>query len=199
MLTTTRMNSYLERLRQGDLAARNELVGAVAGRMRLLSQRMMGDFPRLMRWESFEDVSQHAILRLYTSLERACPESTEAFYRRAALQVRRQVHDRVRHFFGPEGMAIHERTNRDIGGSSLDYSDGSTYNPVKLATWTEFHVAINQLPELEKEVFDLLWYHELNQEEVGEILGKSTRQVCRYWLSARLRLGRHFGSSIEVS
>ena len=52
--------------------------------------------------------------------------------------------------------------------------------------WGEFHELVEQLPERQREVFELLWYHELNQEEAAEVLGISSRQVKRIWRDAKL-------------
>jgi RNA polymerase sigma-70 factor (ECF subfamily) len=54
--------------------------------------------------------------------------------------------------------------------------------------WSEFHEAIERLPDNEREVFELLWYHELPQEEVANLVGLSVRQVKRIWRAAKLRL-----------
>jgi RNA polymerase sigma-70 factor (ECF subfamily) len=55
---------------------------------------------------------------------------------------------------------------------------------------------VETLPANEREVFEMLWYHELSQEEVAQLVGLSVRQVKRIWRSAKLRLHDHlFGES----
>jgi RNA polymerase sigma factor (sigma-70 family) len=61
-------------------------------------------------------------------------------------------------------------------------------DPCNLAEWTEFHRQVEVLPEDEREVFNLLWYGELTQAEVAEVLGIAVRTVIRRWQAARVRL-----------
>ncbi len=60
--------------------------------------------------------------------------------------------------------------------------------PSSLAEWSEFHEAVERLPEEEREAFDLLWYQGLSQPEAAELLGVSPRTIKRRWRSARLLL-----------
>ena len=59
---------------------------------------------------------------------------------------------------------------------------------VDLKKWSEFHLLVEGLPEEEKDMVDLLWYQELTQKEVGNLLGISIRTVKRRWQSARIKL-----------
>ena len=61
-----------------------------------------------------------------------------------------------------------------------------THEPSRLAVWTEFHRQVADLPEEDREVFDLLWYQGLTQAEAAAVLGISERTVSRRWISARL-------------
>src|SRR5262249_53408538 len=47
---------------------------------------------------------------------------------------------------------------------------------------------IGKLPEEQREAFDLLWYQELNQEEVARVLGVPVPTVKRRWRDAKLEL-----------
>jgi hypothetical protein len=44
---------------------------------------------------------------------------------------------------------------------------GAEPSPEELERWTEFHCQVEALPAEGREVFDLLWYHELTQEEAA--------------------------------
>ncbi|MBB03718.1 MAG: hypothetical protein CMJ47_13825 [Planctomyces sp.] len=69
-----------------------------------------------------------------------------------------------------------------------------------MAEWTEMHEVIESLPEESKEMFDLLWYHELSQEEVASLIGLSTRQVKRRWRDAKLLLAERMnGEAPSIS
>jgi RNA polymerase sigma factor (sigma-70 family) len=193
------LHNCLERLKKGDLTARGELIARVSGRLNALAGRMLRDYPGVARWEEADDVFQQAALRLHRSLEEFVPSTPEEFLRFGALQLRRQLTDMARHYFGPHGHGANNagpgaQTNSSAAGPGQHPSDSSS-NPEKLAIWTELHGAIDKLPEIEQKVVDLLWYHELGQTEAAEVLQVSVRQVRRYWQSARLKLQQHLGNS----
>jgi RNA polymerase sigma-70 factor (ECF subfamily) len=57
-----------------------------------------------------------------------------------------------------------------------------------LAQWTEFHRVIERLPDKERQVVDLLFYHGLSQAEAADVLAIDTSTVKRRWRAARLTL-----------
>ena len=48
----------------------------------------------------------------------------------------------------------------------------------------------------EREVFDLLWYHGLTQDEAAALIGVSVRTVKSRWRSARLRIAEALGGEL---
>jgi RNA polymerase sigma factor (sigma-70 family) len=76
----------------------------------------------------------------------------------------------------------------DVTVDAMEEPFDSTYEPRRLADWTEFHGKVEQLPEQERQVFDLLWYQGLSQSEAAAVLRVSVPTIKRRWLSARLRL-----------
>ena len=88
------------------------------------------------------------------------------------------------------------RRNSSSGsGRTPDVGD-DTYDPVRLAEWTRFHDAAGSLPDEQREVFDLLYYQGMTQDEAAALLGVSDRTVKRRWLSARLALHDALGGQI---
>jgi RNA polymerase sigma-70 factor (ECF subfamily) len=154
---------------------------------------MLGDYPGLHRWEDTDDVLQEAMLRLCRALDDVKPTSTRHFLRLAALQMRRQLIDLARHYQRPNGAAARHST---VGGQSSQGSQQAarhdlpqlTDEPGRILAWTELHERIDELPDEEKEVFDLLWYQELSQTEAAEVLGVDRSTIIRRWLAARRRL-----------
>jgi RNA polymerase sigma-70 factor (ECF subfamily) len=73
----------------------------------------------------------------------------------------------------------------DFGG---DPTDDEADDPFKLAVWREFHEAVQKLPANEREVFELLWYQGLSQEEAAELLACDRSTVKRRWRAARTSL-----------
>ena len=44
-------------------------------------------------------------------------------------------------------------------------------NRTRLIEWTNFHDQVDNLPEEQRKVFDLLWYKGLTQPEAADVLG----------------------------
>jgi RNA polymerase sigma-70 factor (ECF subfamily) len=197
--TTVRVQNCLDRMGRGDATARGELIAVACDRLRLLARRMLRDYPRLRRWEETDDVLQNALVRLCRALE-AVPIATAAdFFRVAALQVRRELCDLARHYYGPEGSGgRHESGTGDPEGAAAEARDpaDSTWNPARIAAWTRFHEKVEALPAEEKEIFDLLWYHELSAAEAAKMLGTSGSTVKRRWQAARRRLHDLLGGEL---
>src|SRR4051812_38817714 len=102
--TASQLQNCLERLRQGDAAARHDLLNATCERLGQLTRLMLRDYPRVKRWEGTDDVMQNALVRLYRALEGVAPPSPRDFFRLATLQIRRELIDLVRHYYGAEGQ-----------------------------------------------------------------------------------------------
>jgi RNA polymerase sigma factor (sigma-70 family) len=60
--------------------------------------------------------------------------------------------------------------------------------PATLAEWTEFHNKVEQLPDAEREVFNLLWYEGLSQIDAAKILGVTDRTIKNRWRNAKMLL-----------
>jgi RNA polymerase sigma-70 factor (ECF subfamily) len=74
----------------------------------------------------------------------------------------------------------------------------TTYDPGRLAAWAEFHAAVADLGEADRELFDLLWYQGLTQAEAAALLGVTERTVHSRWLAARVRLGDALGGQLPI-
>lgn len=176
--------------RAGDPAARDRLIEHAQGRLRQLAHQMLRDFPRVHRFEQTDDVLQNALLRLWRALEQVSVESAAHFRRLAASQIRRELHDLVKHYFGPQGGGAHHHT--DPAGPAGGDTTGPPREravvdegPSTLAEWTEFHELVAKLPEEEREVALLIWYGGLTQEEAADELQVNVRTVRRRWSRAR--------------
>jgi RNA polymerase sigma-70 factor (ECF subfamily) len=191
--TTVGIQLNIDRLRNGDLEARGELLQFAFGRLQHMARKMKGDFGRLGRWEQTDDVLQNASLRLYKALAHVEIVDVRHFFRLAAVELRRELIDLCRHYHGPQGHGAHHFTQArqapDVSAQPEVFDRAElTADPRKMYEWSEFHQHVQQLPEREREVVDLLWYHELPQEEAARMLDVSTRHVKRLWRSAKLML-----------
>lgn len=193
MDTSILMQNWLERLQQGDAAAGKELVDCSCRRLLQLTRKMLRRYPRVKRWEETDDVLQNVSMRLQRALNQVVPGSVRDYLRLASLQIRRELLDLVKHYFGPQGLGANHGTH--FQNSDQTTSNGEHRQPVdvrnepqRLAAWTEFHAQVDELPEEEREVFDLLWYQGLTQVEAARLLSVTERTIQRRWQAARLHL-----------
>jgi RNA polymerase sigma-70 factor (ECF subfamily) len=139
---------------------------------------------------------QNALLRLHRSLATVQPDSPRQFYGLAAAHIRRELIDLSRHHFGPEGAAgKHHTDGAEQADGAVALKQDASGEPTTLAEWTEFHEAVQRLPQAEREVFDLLWYEGLTQAEAAQLLGVTDRTVKNRWRSAKLELQRLLGEA----
>lgn len=180
--------ALLARVRGGDADALNELVRLTAERLETLTRRMLRDYPRVRRWAQTDDVLQNALIRLCRALGQVTPAGVREFYALATTQIRRELLDLARHYSGPENSAAHhESWDADPDRGPVDHSDDAD-DPAELADWCEFHQQAAALPEDEREVFGLIFYQGLSQDDAAEVVGVSVRTVQRRWQAAMLRL-----------
>jgi len=194
--STTTLQGLIERLQAGDPQARSELINRSCDRLRRLTHKMIRDFTRLERWEEPDDILNSAALRLMKALKAAPPESVVAYFRLAALQIRRELVDLARHYYGPQGHGANHASGPPNVGQNTPAPEidrmTSTLEPGKLAAWTEFHEQVDALPDAERQVFDLLWYQGLSHAETARLLEVSEPTIQRRWLAARLKLRANF-------
>lgn len=185
-LHTTQLQGWLDRVQAGDRAAHNELLRAVGDRLERLARKMLRQFPRVKRWEETGDVLHNALLRLLRALEKVRPTSVRDFFGLAAAQMRRELLDLARHYYGPHGLGAHH----DSVGPATRNLPAAVDNAAELEDWCAFHQEVERLSAEEREVVGLIFYHDLKQAQVAELLGISERQVRRHWRSALAKL-RH--------
>jgi DNA-directed RNA polymerase specialized sigma24 family protein len=66
-----------------------------------------------------------------------------------------------------------------------EVADQSTGPDPLRGRWEAFHAAVDGLPDEEREVFRLVWYLGLEQDDVAKALDWSPRTVRRRWKDAR--------------
>jgi RNA polymerase sigma-70 factor (ECF subfamily) len=200
---TTVIQGWVDRLHQGDSSAREALLGCAAERLARLTRKMLKGYPGVARWEQPDDVLQNALIRLDRALKAVVPATARDFFRLAAAQVRRELIDLARHYYGPRGPGAHHSTRDDHGDSGgaagpVTAAQDTTYDPGRLAAWSEFHRTVEGLAEADRELFDLLWYQGLTQTEAAVVLGVTERTVNSRWLAARVRLRDALGGQLPI-
>jgi len=187
MNDTAYLQQLLDRLQSGEDTARAALLEHSMERLRMLARRMFNKGDGLRGLYETDDVLQPALLRLHRALAQIKPPTVRELVGLAARQVRFVLGDLAR-------GASKDRRVSYMGEAVPGENAGApepqdrTGEPSSLVEWGEFHARIERLPEDEKEMFDLLFYEEMTQEEAAQLLGVSLRTVKRRWQSARLRL-----------
>ena len=188
----TIMHQLLRLAALGDQAAVDDLLRHSCARLTALTRRMLGDFQRVRRWADTGDVLQNALLRLLGALKDVKPGTPREFLALATLQIRRELIDLARHFYGPQGLGANQDSlagDNSRGPASIEKGDLSL-EPSALAHWTELHRQIEALPDDEREIVGLLFYQGLPQAEAATVLNVSVRTVQRLWHSALGKLHR---------
>jgi DNA-directed RNA polymerase specialized sigma24 family protein len=197
--TTSYLQGCLDRVRAGDPGATNDLLEHSNERLRILTRRMLSRFPNVHRWEQTDDVLQEVLCRIPKMLERIDVPSVRDYLRLAAGHKPWTLITMARHYYGANGIGANHQSPRPAapGGRAGETPTNAVTEPfgapLQLAGWTEFHGRVAELPEDECEIFGLLWYHGLTQDEAAEVLGISLSTVKRRWQAARLHLMETFG------
>ncbi len=188
---TAHLQEWVQRLKQGDLSARDALIRHAGGQLERLTRKMLKGFPGVKRWTETDDVFQSAALRLLRALQAmdVSPPTTRDFFRFAATQIRRELIDLARRFQGPHGIGanLDTRSGNESGNTPAEPIDLSG-EPTRLLGWTEFHTQVENLPDEEREVVGLLFYQELKQADAADLLGVTVRTVQNRWRSALVKL-----------
>ena len=157
--------------------------------MRGLAHRMLRTFPTVRRWDETDDVIQNAAMRLYRALGDTVPRDARGFSGLTAVQIRRELLDLAKKHAGAESHAANHETNcRLVDGEyrvKIDDAQDRAEPADHLERWTRLHEAAAELPDDERELFHLVWYLGMQQQEASTLLGCSVRTVKRRWDSAK--------------
>ena len=177
------LQALLARLAAGDQAARHELIGCAYERLRRLASVILNEsFPRLKTAPAAletTDVANEAALAMYQVLAEIQPTTPRDFFRLAAQRIRWLLIGRAKQIDRARKEFIE---NPPLGADERAPEDDST--GVLEALYDE----IEALPDKEREVVDLLYFHGMSQSDTAIILGVTDRSVRRYWTAARLKL-----------
>lgn len=181
-------------------AGRDGLLSFAIEHMRGVAHRMVRGFPGVRRWDETDDVVQGAALRLARTLDCVVPVDARHVLGLIAMQVRRELVDLSRRYGGAESFARHHETNAvridgEIRLRSEDLIDDDTTDLGQTGEWVRFHEAAGSLADEERELFNLVWYLGLDQEQVATTLGCSVRTVARRWDVVKRHLLRRLGGS----
>lgn len=186
------LQALIDRLREGDRDAGRFLLERAHGRLRKLARRILTDsFPYLQYRHELDSVVHDCWLRLSQALEKANPPTVADFFRLAAHKIRQVLLDMV-------DRERRRAREANAGGSFLADQPDETYDPARLAAWTELHRQVAALPEPERSVFELHYYLGVSQAEIAQILGLHPRKVSHLWVAATDRLSGHLSGAADL-
>ena len=186
------LHFWLDRLRNGDPAAREGLIRHSRKRFRLLTRQMLRGFSGLRQWEETSDVLQNVLIRLDRALESIDVPTPLDFIKLATFHIRNELIDLRRHHYGAFGRGTHllpPGLNADAFPVAADQSD----EPRRLAWWTAFHEYIAALPEDVRQLFEVIYYQGSTREEAAILLGIPLRTLERLWLRAKIDIKEQLG------
>jgi RNA polymerase sigma-70 factor (ECF subfamily) len=181
---TWQLHDWLDRVEAGDVQAREELLRSVGDRLERLARKMLRGFPSVQRWADTGDVLQASLLRLLRALREVRPNSMREFFGLAAEQMRRELLDLAR-YFERAGAALAEQAATPPEQLELP---APQEDAGELELWACFHEAVQRLPDQEREVLSLLFYHGWSQPQVAQLFGLDERTIRRRWRAACLHL-----------
>lgn len=191
----TELQGLLDLARRGDREARGRLLDHACERLLKLTRAMFAGYPSLRRWEQTDDVFINSMMRLHRALEAVQPESVRHFFNLAGTQVRRELLDLKKHYYGREGIAANHHTDHQPPDEQNGSLYGKATEPEDLTMWSVFHEKVEALPDDLRETFNIIYYQGLSLEESAEALGVSLSTVKRRWQQARIRLHDELGES----
>jgi len=187
--TSRYVQSLLTLLKKGNEKAKLELLEFSFKRFKKFASKMIKTYPLLRTKADTDDLLQNFLIRLTKAFINITPESSADFFKLVSVLMRNELIDMGRKLFGKDGDKKNFEQSTDP--TKLN-AKGSGEGPANLFEWVEFHESIDTLPELEKEVFQLIFYQGFSQDEVATLLNISVKTVFRRWTSAKLILAEKF-------
>ena len=177
------LRGLLARVAAGDEAARHELIGCAYQRLRCLARVILNEsFPRLKAAPAAletTDVADEAALGMYQVLAEIPLATPRDFFRLAAQRIRWLLLERAKQV---------DRARRELPDSPAPRAADRPPEDDAPSALEALYQQIEALPDKEREVVDLLYFHGLSQSEAAAILRVTERSVRRYWTAARLKL-----------
>jgi len=188
--TTVVLESHLVRFLAGDPEAADSLVEHAYRRLKIIARGLLQQFPSIWKIEEAEAIVHASYEKLKRALEEVRPTTVRQFFGLASLQMKRVLLDLSRKGNRPNGprplvVGGSARGNSENGGFDCAGSQsGMSGARSRLDVWE----ALEKLPQDEREVVDLIFFHGLSQVEIGTILGVHKDTIKNRWARARILL-----------
>jgi RNA polymerase sigma factor (sigma-70 family) len=186
--STVELQQLIDRIGQGNLEARRRLLERAYQRMQALAATILQrSFSDLAGRHEVDSILSETWIRLVQALEKVQPPTVADFFRLAAHKMRQVLLDLVqserRHAHGPLS-----ETARGTEAPTPAAPANQTYDPARLAMWTELHQQVELLPSDERAVFELHYYLGMPQADIARVLDLHPRKVSHLWIAATDKL-----------
>lgn len=183
---STRINALLAKLKAKEPKAREELIAHSLDRLQRLSRKMFRKHPNLCTLEETDDITQKLVIRLHKMLDGLVPEDTASYFKLASQNLRWVLQDLARSSIARNQIKNSGDMSTSVKRNELLNSKDRDGGPSSYAEWTEFYEKIDLLPEENKQLFDLLWFQGLSQDEAAKFLDIPLRTLARRWMTTRI-------------
>lgn len=170
------LNDCLQRWRDGEREAADELLRRTGARLEKLAKRMLRSFPNVRAIADTGDVLNSSLIRLLRSLRTMRPATTRDYFNLAAVHIRRELLDLARR------CKTKPRFPGEIPAEPEYEPEAET--PADFEFWVRFHQIVDKLPAEEREVMGLVFYHGWKQAQIAELFRIDERTVRRRWQKA---------------
>lgn len=195
--TDTFIQRALDRLRQGDLTAKNELLGFAERQLRRMARRMLHageSFTAVQRWEQTDDVFQESLIRMSRALEQVPINSVRHFFAIAAKNIRWELQTLRGRYGGRYGLHKHHVSDLPRPGETSGEAGGLVDNaPARRDAFAEISRLLDEIetiPDADRELLDLIIINRLTFQEAADTVGLSLATFKRHYRKACERLGR---------
>ncbi len=130
-------------------------------------------------------VAADVYLRLHKAMREnksATPKTAREYFGLAARNIRWQINDLLRK---PKNVQEETGVLADLAAST-----GVTTEVLKMDVWLKFWTAVSELPNEQREVFDLIWMNELSQYEAAKELGLKRDRVKDLWREIKITIAQ---------
>lgn len=182
-----------DRLAANDANAESDLLLHFKDRIERLTRAMFHKEGRLPELHQTDDIEQGAAIRLLRTLKEERPKTPLHFMRLVATCVRRELWDLARKEYGSKGygrVSASRPADSEQRQNLLDGKADSDPGPATLAGLAEVKEMVLELPEPEREAFELIHYGGHTHQEVADRLGVSASTVKRRYYDAYDRLAQ---------
>ena len=184
--STVELQQLIDRIGRGDLEARRQLVERAYHRLAALAATVLNrSFPNLAREHQVESILSETWLRLVQALDKVQPPTVADFFRLAAHKMRHVLLDLVE---SQRRNAHRELAETAADSSAVTPAANQTYDPARLAQWTELHQQVEALEGDQRTVFEMHYYLGMTPADIARALGLHPRKVSHLWIAATDKL-----------